>query len=90
MLQPIRQEVFRSFGKNINVKVSLSNNATKTDLKHETHADTSSFALKRNLGSLKTEVYTLDIEKLVPVSVDLGKLSDAVKIMLLRKLFMIN
>ena len=67
---------FRSFGGNINVKVDLSNYATKTDLKNVTHVDTSSFALKTNLASLKTEVDKLDIDKLAPVPVDLNKLSD--------------
>ena len=55
---------FRDIGKNINVKVDLSNYATKTDLKNVTHVDTSSFALKTNLASLKTEVDKLDIYKL--------------------------
>ena len=70
---------FRNFGGNINVKVDLSNYATKTDLKNATHVDTSSFALKTNLANLKTEVDKLDIDKLVPVPVDLSKLSDVVK-----------
>ena len=70
---------FRSFGENINVKVDLSNYATRTDLKNITHADTSSFALKRNLACLKTEVDKLDSDKLAPVPVDLSKLSDVVK-----------
>ena len=70
---------FRIFGGNINVKVDLSNYATKTDLKNLTHVDTSSFALKANLTNLKTEVDKLDIEKLVPVPVDLSKLSDVIK-----------
>ena len=61
---------FRSFGGNINLKVDLSNYVTKTDLKNVTHVDTSSFALKTNLVSLKTEVDKLDIDKLAPVSVD--------------------
>ena len=39
---------FKNFGANINVKVDLSNYATKTDLKNVTHVDTSSFALKKN------------------------------------------
>ena len=47
---------FRSFGRNINVRVDLSNYATKINLKNLTHIDTSSFALKTNLASLKTEV----------------------------------
>ena len=39
---------FRNVGGNINVKVDLSNYATKADLKNVTHSDTSSFALKTN------------------------------------------
>ena len=70
---------FRSFGGNINVKVDLSNYATKTDLKNVTHVDTSSFALKTNLASLKPEVDKLDIDKLAPVAVDLRKLRDIIK-----------
>ena len=66
-------------GGNINVKVDLSNYATKTDIKNISHVDTSSFALKTNLASLKTEADKLDIDKLVPVPVDLSKLSDIVK-----------
>ena len=53
---------FRSFEGNINVKVDLSNYATKIDLKNVTHVDTSNFALKTNLSSLKTEVGKLDID----------------------------
>ena len=71
--------MFRSFGRNINVKVNFSNYATKTDLKYVAHVDNSSFALKTNLANLKTEVDKLDIDKLAPVPVDLSKLSDDVK-----------
>ena len=39
---------FKSFGKNINIKVDLSNYATKVDLRNVTHVDTSGFALKTN------------------------------------------
>ena len=67
------------FGESIKVKIGLSNYATKTNLKNVTHVNTSSFALKANLTSLKTEVDELDIEKLVPVIVDLSKLSHVVK-----------
>ena len=70
---------FRSFRGNINVKVDLSIYVTKTDLKNVTHVDTSNFALKTNLASLKTEVDKLDIDKLVPIPVNLSKLSDVVK-----------
>ena len=81
---------FRSFGGNINVKVDLSNYGTEADIKNVTYIDTSNFVLKTNLASLKTKVDKLDIEKLAPVPVDLSKLSDVVKMMLLKKLFMIN
>ena len=47
---------FRNFGGNTNVKVDLSNYATKTDIKYISHDETSSFALKTNLVNLKTEV----------------------------------
>ena len=81
---------FRIFGGNINVKVDSFNYVTETDLKTVTHAGISSFALKTNLGSLKTEVDKLDISKLAPVPVDLSKLNDVVKKMLLKKLFIMN
>ena len=70
---------YEPFGRDINVKVDLSNYATKADIKNISHVDTSSFALKSNLASLKTEVDKLDIDKLAPVPIDLSKLSDVVK-----------
>ena len=70
---------FKNFGGNINVKLNLSNYATKTDLKNIANVDTSNFALKTHLASLKTEVDKVDIDKLVPVPVDLSKLSNVVK-----------
>ena len=72
-------ESYRAFGRDINVKVDLSSYATKADIKNITHIDTSGFALKANLANLKTEIDKLDIDKLVPVPVDLSKLSDVVK-----------
>ena len=56
-----------------------------TDLKNVTHVDTSSFARKTNLASIKTEVDKLDIDQLVPVPVDLSKLSDEVKKEVIKK-----
>ena len=55
---------YQLFGGDTNVKVDLSNYATKRDIKNTSHVDTSSFALKSNLASLKTEVDKLDIDKL--------------------------
>ena len=63
----------------INVKVDLSNYATKLDIKNISHDDTSSFALKTNLANLRAEVDKLDIDKLVTFPLDLSKLSDVVK-----------
>ena len=81
---------FISFGGNINVKVDLSNYSAKTDIKNISHVHTSRFALKTNLASLKTEVDKLEIEKLVPVPTDWSKLSNVVKMMVLKKLRFIN
>ena len=75
----------QSFGGNIDVKVDLSNHAKKPDLRNVTCVDTSSFALKTNLASLKTEVDKLCIDTLAPVPVDLSKLSDVVKIDVAKK-----
>ena len=70
---------FESFRRNINVKLDLSNYATKADIKNVSHVDTSSFALETNLARLKTGFDELDIDKLVSVPVDLSKLSNVVK-----------
>ena len=81
---------YKPFGGDINVKVNLPNYATKADLKNATKIDTSKLALKSDSANLKPEVDNLDIEKLVPVPIHLSKLSDVVKLMLLKKLCMIN
>ena len=75
---------YKPFRGDINVKVDLSNYATKTDLKNVSLVDVS-LALKSNLASLKTEVDKLDIDKLTPVPVDLSKLSDIVRMMLSKR-----
>ena len=75
---------------NIEIEVDLSNYATKDDIKNITHVDASNFALKTNLSSLKTEVDKLDIAKLVPIPADLSKLNNVVKMMLLKRLSIIN
>ena len=70
---------YEPFGGDINVGVDLSNYAAKTDIKNISHIDTSSFALKPNLASLKIEVDEWITDELVSVPVDLNKLSDLVK-----------
>ena len=82
-------KLYEPFGGDINVKVDLSNYITKADIKNISHVDTSSFALKSNLASLKTDVDKLDIDKLVLSLVDLNKLSDVVK-NVVKKLYMIH
>ena len=63
-----------SHKENIKVQIDLSNYATKRDINDITHVNTSNFALKTNLSSLKTEVDKLDIDKLATVPVDLSKI----------------
>ena len=70
----------------IKVKIDLSNYATKTDIKNISHVDPSSFALKNNSSSLKTEVDKLDNDRLVPSPADLSKLSYVVKNDVVKKL----
>ena len=70
---------YEPFGGDINMKVDLSNYATKTDLKTVSDVDVSSFVLKSNLASLKTEGDKIDADKLKTVAVDLAKLSNVVK-----------
>ena len=60
-------KTYGPFGGEINVKVDLSNYATKTDIKTISHVDASSFVLKSNLASL------------APVPNDLARLSNVVK-----------
>ena len=77
-------EPYRAFVRDI--KVDLSNYATKAGIKSITQIDTSGFALKTNLANLKTEINKLEIDKLAPVPVDLSKLRDVVKMTLLKRL----
>ena len=76
---------YEPFGEDINVKVDLSNYVANTDLKYISHVDASSFALKSNLASLKTEIDKLDFDELTPVPNDLAKLSNVVKNDIVRK-----
>ena len=40
-----------------------------------------------NLKNSESKVYKLDVDKLLPVTIDLSKLSDVVKMMLLKKMY---
>ena len=71
-------KLYKPFGKSINVKVDLFNYANKTDIKNISHIDTSSFTLKTNLASLKTEVDKLDIDKSKSLPNNLSNLKNKV------------
>ena len=49
---------------NVKVELGLFNYATKADLKDATDVDTSKFAKKVDLASLKSNVDKLDVDKL--------------------------
>ena len=70
---------YKSGSSNVKLELDLKNYTTKEDLKNVTHVDTSSFALKTNLASLKTKVDKLDIPKLKTVPTDLSKLTKKVQ-----------
>ena len=67
-----------SFGADINVKVDLSNYATKTNFKNATRIDTSKLVAKCNLVSLKAEDDKLDIDELISVPTNLSNLKSKV------------
>ena len=56
------------------------------DLKNPAWVDTSSFAKKTELA----DVDKLDVDKFVPVPVDASKASDAVRLLLLKRLNIMN
>ena len=69
---------YEPFSRDINVKVNLSNYATKADIKNIMHVDTSNFALKTNLAHPKTEVDKLDIGTLKSLPNNLSYLKNKV------------
>ena len=69
---------YKIFGGDINVKIVLSNYATKTDSKIGTGVDTSKLEGKSDLASLKAKVDKIDVDKLKTVPVCLSKLSNVV------------
>ena len=83
-------KLYKTFGRDINVKVDLSTYVTKTDLKNATAADTSKLVAKPDLPSLKANVDKIDVDKLNTVPVDLSKLSSVVDNDVAKKMYMIN
>ena len=70
---------YKSKSSNVKLELDLKNYATKEELKNITHVDTSSFALRTYLASLKTEADKLDIPKLTTFPIDLGDLTKEVQ-----------
>ena len=67
---------YEPFRGDINVKIDLSNYATKSDLKNALGIDTSTLAAKYDLVSLKAQVDKLDIDKLKSVATNLNNLKN--------------
>ena len=61
---------YEPFGGDINVKVDLSNYATKTDFENAAEINTSKLPLKSNWANLKAEIDKIDVDKLKTVPVD--------------------
>ena len=62
----------RSLGGKVKVELDMSTYATKTDLKTLTEFDTSSFAKRIDLASLKYNIGQVDIDKLKNVTTNLS------------------
>ena len=83
-------EPYRTFERDINIKVDSSNYATKFNLKNTTAVDTSKLAAKSDCASLKTNVDKIDVDKLKTVPVDLRELNNVVKNEVVKKQCMKN
>ena len=69
---------YEPFVGDINIKVDLSNYATKTDLVKAIGIDTFNLALKSNLAKLKAGVDKIEVDKLKIVPTVLSKPSNVV------------
>ena len=65
--------LYESFGKNVKVRLELSNYAAKADLKGAFGVDRSNLAAKSDLARLKAEVRKIDAGKLKTVTTDLSQ-----------------
>ena len=69
----------KALGKNVKVKLNLSNYATKADLKKAAGVDTMDFAKKTDLANLKSDVDKLNINKFKNIPINLSNLKNKVK-----------
>ena len=70
----------KSLERRVKVELDLSNYATKADLKSVTSVDTSNLA----------KIDKLDVDKLIPIPVDLSKLSDLIKNIVVKKMYIMT
>ena len=87
-LYKMSQYFFESYtysGKNINVKVDLSNYATKLHLKNATEDNTSNLVAKSDLASLKAGTDKIDVGKLKTVCFDWSKFRNVVNNEIVKK-----
>ena len=77
---------YQQFGGDINVKVDLSNYATKLDFKNVTEVDISKLGSKSDLTSLKAKIDKIEL-KLKTVPIDLSKLNNVVKNEVVKNIF---
>ena len=68
----------------------MPNYATKSDLKNATDVDASNLQKKADLASSESHLDKLDIDKLGTPLVDLSRLSNVMKMMLLKRLHIMN
>ena len=74
----------------IKVELNLPNYATQSNLKSETGAYTSIFALEVDLANSKLDIDKLNIKKSETTPVDLSKLSDVTKNEVAKKQYTMN
>ena len=79
-------KLYQQFGGDINVKVDLSNYATKLDFKNVTEVDISKLGSKSDLTSLKANIDKIEL-KLKTVPIDLSKLNNVVKNEVVKNIF---
>ena len=64
-------KLYKRSDRNVKVEMDLTNYTPKSDLKKVKNVDTSKFAKKADLSTLKLYIYELDVHKLETVPVGL-------------------
>ena len=80
----------KSLGGRVKVELNFSNYATKSDFKNAAGVDTSKFAKKVHLTSLKRNIDKLDIDKLKNIATNVSNLKSKVDKVDLDKLALVT